>query len=79
VSETTSEGVSFEADIEPLFSDRDREAMLIMFDLWELEDVREHADGILGQVESGRMPCYGPWPEDRVQLFRRWMDGGMQE
>ncbi len=79
MSETTSGEVSFEADIEPLFSDRDHEAMLIVFDLWDVEAVREHAESILAQVESGRMPCYGAWPEDRVQLFRRWMDGGMQE
>lgn len=79
MSGTTSGEVSFEVDIEPLFSDRDHEAMLIMFDLRDVEAVREYAESILEQLESGRMPCYGPWPEDRVQLFRRWMDGGMKD
>lgn len=79
MSGTASGEVSFEADIEPLFSDRDHEAMLIMFDLRDVEAVREYAESILKQLESGRMPCYGPWPEDRVQLFRRWMDGGMKD
>ena len=71
--------ISFEAGIQPLFSDRDQEAMLVSFDLWDAEAVREHATGILEQVDSGRMPCYGAWPEDRVALFRSWIDGGMQE
>jgi hypothetical protein len=70
--------VSFEMDIEPLFSQRDHEAMQIMMDLWDVESVREHADAILDQVRSGRMPCYGAWPEERVALFQRWMEGGMR-
>ncbi len=75
----TQEPPSFELDIQPLFSQRDQEGMLIMFDLWDLEDVREFAPSILSTLESGRMPCYGAWPEEQVQLFRRWMDGGMAE
>ena len=70
---------SFEADIEPLFSQRDHEAMQIVFDLWDVESVREHAEDILEQVESGRMPCYGAWPPARVELFRRWMQEGMPD
>lgn len=72
-----AEQVSFELDIQPLFSQRDHEGMQIMFDLWDLESVRENADIILEQLSSGRMPCYGSWPEEQVALFRRWMDGGM--
>ena len=75
----TPEAPSFEMDIQPLFSQRDQEAMLIMFDLWDVEDVREYAPKILETLESGRMPCYGAWSEDQVQLFRRWMDAGMAE
>ncbi len=74
----TSDHVGFEIDIQPLFSHRDQEAMLIVFDLWDVESVREHADAILEQVESGRMPCYGAWPEDHVSLFRRWIQEGMR-
>jgi hypothetical protein len=75
---TSADEVSFEMDIEPLFSLRDHEAMQIVFDLWDVESVREHAEAILEQVEAGRMPCYGAWPEERIALFRRWIDGGMQ-
>ncbi len=76
--ESPSEEVSFELDIEPLFTQRDQEAMLVVFDLWDVEDVREHADGILEQVASGRMPCYERWPQERVDLLRRWIAGGMR-
>lgn len=71
-----AEQVSFELDVKPLFSQRDQEAMLVSFDLWEVEDVRDNADAILAQLEAGRMPCYGAWPEEQVALFRRWMEEG---
>ncbi len=71
------EQVSFEMDIQPLFSQRDHEAMQIMFDLWDHESVQEYADAIFDQLTAGRMPCYGSWPEEQVVLFRRWMEGGM--
>ena len=75
----TDKPLSFEMDVQPLFSQRDHEAMLIVFDLWDVESVREHADGILEQLASGRMPCYGAWPEEQVALFRRWVESGMPE
>jgi hypothetical protein len=74
-----AEPVSFEEHIQPLFSQRDQEAMLVVFDLWDVEDVRQHADAILEQLESGRMPCYGAWPPDRVELLRRWTQEGMAD
>jgi truncated hemoglobin YjbI len=67
----------FEADIRPLFSDRDRAAMRWSFDLRNLDDVRRHANAILEQVAGGRMPCYGRWPKEQVELFRRWIATGM--
>jgi hypothetical protein len=71
----SAEQVSFELDIKPLFSQRDQEAMLLAFDLWDVDDVRDNADAIIAQLEAGRMPCYGAWPEEQIALFRRWMDG----
>jgi truncated hemoglobin YjbI len=67
---------SFERDIRPLFTDRDRASMAWAFDLGDVAAVREHANAILGQLASGRMPCYAAWPAERVALFRRWMDSG---
>lgn len=74
-----SDEVSFELDIQDLFSQRDQEAMLLQFDLWDADDVRDNATAILEQVASGRMPCYEKWGEDRVALFRRWVESGMAD
>ena len=69
--------VRFETDVKPMFRELDRESMLRAFDLWSVDDVRTHAAPILEAVRTGRMPCDGPWTEDRVDVFRRWMDTGM--
>ena len=66
----------FEQDIKPLFRERDRNAMRFAFDLWSHDDVSGHADAILGRLEAGTMPCDGPWPAERVAVFRQWIDGG---
>lgn len=76
---TESDKPSFEMDIQPLFSQRDREAMQVAFDLWDVQSVRDNSEAILEQVADGRMPCYGAWPEERVALLRRWVESGMPE
>ena len=73
---TASSGTSFEQDIKPLFRERDRQSMDFAFDLWEYEDVRDDAQAILGRLTAGSMPCDGPWPEERIALFRRWLEAG---
>jgi hypothetical protein len=67
---------SFANDIKPLFRESDRTAMLSAFDLWSFDDVKANSAPILGAVESGSMPCDGPWSDDRVELLRSWIDGG---
>jgi hypothetical protein len=69
--------VSFANDIQPLFREGDRKAMKFAFDLGSYDDVKGHADGILARLEEGSMPCDGAWPADRVDTFRRWVQGGM--
>ena len=80
--ESTAErdGPSFERDVKPLFRERDRGSMLEVakFDLWERDDVADHAEAIVKRLEDGSMPCDGAWPPERVAEFRRWMDAGMQ-
>ncbi len=49
------------------------------FDLWSRDDVVEHSEKILGVLERGAMPCDQPWPDDRIELFRRWVQSGMHE
>jgi hypothetical protein len=38
--------------------------------------VRANAENVYGTVASGSMPPDDPWPDDRVGLFKRWMDEG---
>jgi hypothetical protein len=70
------EPVSFEAQVKPLFRERDRESMQRAFDLWSYDDVSQHADAILGRLQEGTMPCDGSWPQAQVDLFRRWAESG---
>jgi hypothetical protein len=70
--------VSFSKDIRPLFRTKDQESMRRAFDLYDYADVAEHADAILEALRSGKMPCDGAWPADRVDTFQRWVDGGKQ-
>ena len=67
---------SFERDIRPLFRQDDVDAMDFVFDLSSYEHVKENAEDIYARVEEGTMPCDGPWPADRVELFRSWIDSG---
>lgn len=68
--------LSFETDIKPLFRDKDRQAMMFAFDLYEYAAVRDNAADILAIVEAGDMPCDGAWPAENVEAFRAWKDGG---
>jgi hypothetical protein len=69
--------LSFESDIRPLFRDFDRAEMEWAFDLWDYDDVKENAEAILERIEDGSMPCDDPWPEDRIETFKRWVGEGM--
>lgn len=67
----------FAEHIKPLFRPMDRNSMKFVFDLWSCEDVRKHADAILSRVRAGTMPCDKAWAPEKVELFRRWVEGGM--
>jgi hypothetical protein len=73
VNPTADQSPGFEADIKPMFREKDRESMQRHFDLWSYDDVSEHAAAILARLEEGTMPCDGAWPADRVDVFRRWL------
>jgi hypothetical protein len=68
--------MSFETDIKPLFREGDRRTMRFAFDLWSHDDVGQNADAILDRLERGDMPCDRAWPEQQVDLFRRWIESG---
>ncbi len=72
------EHVQFGAHIRAMFRERDRQSMSFAFDLWSEDDVRAHADGILRRLRDGSMPCDGAWPAERIEVFERWINTGMQ-
>ena len=69
---------SFEQDIRPLFREFDRTEMEWAFDLWNHEDVKDNAEGILERLEAGDMPCDGAWSEEDIEKFRTWMREGSE-
>jgi hypothetical protein len=68
--------LSFARDIRPLFREKDRESMLKAFDLFDYADVSDHADAIVAELRSGKMPCDGAWPSSQVETVQRWIDAG---
>jgi hypothetical protein len=70
---------SFDADIKPLFREKDRDSMRTAFDLWSYADVTSRADAIVERLKNGSMPCDGAWPVERIELFERWVEQGKQE
>jgi CDGSH-type Zn-finger protein/truncated hemoglobin YjbI len=70
------ESVGFERHVKPLFRERDRKSMNFALDLWSYDDVKTYADAILQRLQNGSMPCDGAWPEDKVDVFQRWIQGG---
>jgi hypothetical protein len=75
---------SFAADIRPLFTDRDIAGMSKAFNLANYDDVKAHSRqiydrirGIGGAVMPPPPPRgEGPWPEERIELFGRWLSEG---
>jgi hypothetical protein len=70
------EAVGYGRDIRPLFREKDVSSMSFAFDLQSYDDVRANASGILAKLSDGSMPCDGAWPEEKVELFRNWVDAG---
>ena len=71
--------VTFYCPCKTLVSTRDRQSAQFVFDLWSYADVSKHAEGILNRLRDGSMPCDGTWPEDRINLFARWIADGKHE
>ena len=77
---------SFQADIRPLFTERDIEGMKKGFNLASYDEVKAHAAaihdrirGIGGAVMPPPPPKgEGPWPQARIDLFANWSADGYQ-
>jgi hypothetical protein len=81
-----SNPVSFEKEIRPLFTERDIRAMSKAFDLAKYDDVKKNAAAIYDRIRGiggAVMPPppprgEGPWSQDRIDLFAKWMTDGYQ-
>lgn len=77
---------SFQADIRPLFTERDIQGMIKGFNLASYDDVKAHAPAIYDRIRGiggALMPPppprgEGPWPQSRIDLFAKWMADGCQ-
>lgn len=70
------DGAVFEPDIRALFRDKDVTSMSFALDLSSYDEVSANAGRILAAVAGGTMPCDGRWPQERVALFRGWVEAG---
>jgi len=70
----------FELHIQPMIRAMDREHMRFAFDLWDYEQLVQHADDFAARVAVDMPPANsgGPWPDEWVQIFRRWMSTGFK-
>jgi hypothetical protein len=76
--------ISFEKDIKPLFRTIDVEHMkrgdVLLDDYAYMSDASRgyaNAKAVLDTVKNQTMPPGGPfWPQDKVDLFAKWMTDG---
>ena len=76
----------FQADIRPLFTERDIRGMSKAFNLASYDDVKKHAAAIYDRIRGigGSVmpppPPRGerPWEQSRIELFAKWRADGLQ-
>jgi hypothetical protein len=79
-----STSTSFQADILPLFTERDIQGMIKGFNLASYDEVKAHAPAIYDRIRGiggAVMPPppprgEGPWPQSRIDLFAKWIADG---
>jgi len=72
--------LNFAQHIQPLFRESDIVSMIPLgIDLGSYADVKKRAHDIYGRLKEGAMPCDGGWDEEKVDLFKEWIDTGMRE
>ena len=75
---------SFQADIRPLFTERDIQGMIKGFNLASYDEVKAHAAAIYDRIRGiggAVMPPppprgEGPWPQSSIDLFAKWVAEG---
>jgi hypothetical protein len=69
---------SFAYHIAMLFTDDQRRCMSPYLDLGSYDEVKANADAVFARLEDQSMPAddSGPWPDEWIALFRRWIAEG---
>jgi hypothetical protein len=75
----------FQADIRPLFTERDIQGMSKASNLGSYDDVKKHVGAIYDRIRGigGAVPPPppkggGPWHLSRIERFAKWMADGFQ-
>jgi hypothetical protein len=79
-----SKVTSFEADIRPLFTQRDIQGMSKAFNLTSYDEVKAHAAAIFDRIRGiggAVMPPpppkgEGQWAQSRIDIFAKWVADG---
>lgn len=67
-------------DIKKLFTATDIAHMKPRgYDLSSYDDVKAKSAAILAAVSNKSMPPGNPWPQNWVDLFQAWINGGFQQ
>lgn len=69
---------SFALHIRPLFTSDQRDCMQGYLDLWSHDDVAANVELVHAKLLDHSMPAddTGPWPDEWISLFSRWMSEG---
>jgi hypothetical protein len=73
--------LTYTHDIKPLFRDGDISCMArrgVMLGDVNWMCVPKNANDVYAALSAGDMPPDGAWPQDRIQTFKSWMDGGLK-
>jgi hypothetical protein len=73
--------LTYAHDIRPLFRDGDITCMArrgIMLGDVNWMCVLANANKVYGALSSGSMPPDDAWPQDRIDRFKAWIDGGLK-
>lgn len=69
---------SYQLHIQALFTNGQQGCMSYAFDLKKYEDVKLWSTKIAKRLGDKTMPAgnTGPWPDEWIALFQRWVDEG---
>ena len=52
--------------------------MTFAFDLSSRDDGQAHSPGILRRIRESSMSCDSAWRPERIEVFGRWSESGLQ-